>query len=263
MPEKIRKPTAPDAKASRAQRSRYKHRFMAWVRNYVEWRPCEFIRALAKLREHQYPEVKELAGLHQHVAQFKVPKEKHSATRYLKQHDRAIWNGVDPLIQYFAGKLIVELKTYDLPFYVHTAWRSPELQQQLYAKGLSQARSGPHTRGAAVDIVHSDFHWNGADDRLWEFVGLLGKDIIKRHGLAIEWGGDWNFYDPAHWQLMDWRLCEPYDTDSFFAYEYDPDTREYDAIHGEIITKTPQLLHKENVSYGRETRKRTVERLKR
>lgn len=213
-------------------------------RGYREWLPCEFFRALKQRRDHVFPPIKNLADLHQHVAQYKAPPEFFTSEKQMKLNERAIWNGVDPLIQYFAGALIEELRKYDLPFYVHTAYRSPELQSALKRRGYSQVESGPHQRGAAVDIVHSHYHW--ADDRrLWLFVGTVGEHIIKQRNLPIEWGGRWKFYDPAHWQLSDWGLMAPYEADDEVFQPY-----------GEVVTKTPKKLYKDNVSYAYQSKKK-------
>jgi hypothetical protein len=122
----------------------------------------------------------------------------------LKQHARADWTGVDPEIHEFYGKLYKELKRRGLPVYAHTVYRSPALQAMLHAEGKSQVADGPHQRGAAVDVVDAFYHWD-ARREYWDFVGAVGKDIIKKNRYSIEWGGDWSFYDPAHWQLRNWR----------------------------------------------------------
>lgn len=149
-------------------------------------------------------ELPELVKLHDALQRFKGVEADFTSVRYLRLHERANWNGTDPRMMWFAGTLIRKLRERGFPFYVHTAYRSPALQRQLKQAGHSQVRSGPHQRGAAVDVVHGFFHWN-LDENMWLYVGLLGEHIARQNSLPIEWGGRWKFYDPAHWQLKDWR----------------------------------------------------------
>ena len=69
----------------------------------------------------------------------------------------------------------------------------------------------PHNKGCAVDIVHSVKGW-GLTDRQWLVVGHVGKEVAAAKGFKLEWGGDWRNkpsdiigWDPAHWQVTDWR----------------------------------------------------------
>jgi len=90
-------------------------------------------------------------------------------------------------------------------------------QNQLQKEGFSRARAGqsPHNFGCAVDIVHVYHGWNihnGEDDdgpearAKWAIIGTLGKEVARKMNLNLTWGGDFpNFYDPAHWELSDWR----------------------------------------------------------
>jgi hypothetical protein len=135
---------------------------------------------------------------------YKQPAHTQRANYMLKLHERADWAGTDPELKEFARKFLNALRRNDVPMYVHTAYRTPSLQAALKAKGLSQLLSGPHQRGAALDIVHAHYHWN-CSNQFWDYIGAVGKQVIKANRYNIEWGGDWNFYDPAHWQLKNWR----------------------------------------------------------
>lgn len=141
----------------------------------------------------------------------KVLVQKHVFnTHYmLKMHQRAEWAGVDPVIKEFTRKLFYALRKQGFPMYVHTALRSHELQIKLYQAGHSKVSNGPHQRGAAVDVVHAFEHWDLPKD-VWWHIGRTGKKIIKNNRYPIEWGGDFkSLYDPAHWQLKDWRKKVP------------------------------------------------------
>lgn len=124
----------------------------------------------------------------------------------LRQHARADWQQVDPRVRRFAAVLIEAARKQNIPLYVHTAFRSPEMQTEMFKKGRSKARPpvAAHVRGAAVDIVHSNFHWEMSKSE-WAYIGKLGLDIASRLNLPIEWGGTWSFYDPAHWELKQWK----------------------------------------------------------
>jgi hypothetical protein len=155
--------------------------------------------------------VPELRGFIDSLGRYRVTKSDLSSTRVLRLHERANWTDCDLRIMWFAGTLVLKLRERGFPFYVHTAYRSPALQRQLQAAGHSKVKSGPHQRGAAVDIVHCFYHWNvPADDPLWRYVGLLGEHIIRQNSLPIEWGGRFkSLFDPAHWQLKEWRQYPP------------------------------------------------------
>jgi hypothetical protein len=84
--------------------------------------------------------------------------------------------------------------------------RGKAYQEKLVAQGRSKAKFGksPHNLGCAVDIVHSLYHWE-IDKLCWDIVGHIGKQVAKRVGVDVVWGGDWRFYDPAHWELRYWK----------------------------------------------------------
>jgi hypothetical protein len=129
----------------------------------------------------------------------------YQSTQWLNDCDRADWPACHPDIEGFTRKLFKELRRRNIPCYVHTQYRSPALQEQLRRQGNSQVSSGPHQRGAAIDIVHAHYHWN-APSHFWDTIGSLGKQIIAANNYKIEWGGDFKtLYDPAHWQLKEWR----------------------------------------------------------
>jgi len=125
---------------------------------------------------------------------------------HLRQHEVADWQNVDPEIQKFAALLIEALRKRGFPFYVHSAFRTPFEQEQLYKKGRSQAQFpfAAHCQGKAVDIVHSFHHW-GLTNNEWLLIGKIGKEVATRHKIPVTWGGDWSFYDPAHWELTGWQ----------------------------------------------------------
>ena len=139
---------------------------------------------------------------------LKVGKAYFTSSVYLSQQDRADWAYTDPRIRFFAGRMAHELRRRLVPIYAHSAFRTPQEQRDLQRKRVSKASfpMAPHTQGKAVDLVHSRFHWNDMRPEDWAYLGKVGKTIAARHAIPITWGGDWKkFYDPAHWELSDWR----------------------------------------------------------
>lgn len=142
---------------------------------------------------------------------LKQPDDFFTSTKQIKYGVRANWTGADPRIKQFYFHFYRVLRRFNFPVYAHTVFRSPEEQNSLYKAGFSTLPDGAHQRGAAVDVVHSLYHWNLPPEG-WRFLGVVGKHVIRQHSLPIHWGGDWQrFPDPAHWQLNDWRELKPVD----------------------------------------------------
>lgn len=139
------------------------------------------------------------------IKQYTVHSDFFVDPRQLRLHTRANYYGSHPIIKGFAGDLCEVLRKKHIPMYVHTAYRSPALQKQLKQSGNSTLTSGAHQRGAAVDIVHSLYHWR-LSEKMWSYIGHIGQEIIKQRGYPIRWGGNFkSLYDPAHWELIAWR----------------------------------------------------------
>lgn len=93
-----------------------------------------------------------------------------------------------------------------IPMFAHEVMRSVERQDELFKAGKSNVRgkNGAHPNGFAIDLIHSVKGWQ-LNDRQWALIGHQGKEIAAAMGLDLEWGGDWKFYDPAHWEVKGWR----------------------------------------------------------
>lgn len=126
--------------------------------------------------------------------------------RYNVQQGRAERTGAQPDIVEFERKLVRRAFKLGIPLFAHTVIRGSADQNKAFREGKSKARAGesPHNFGAAVDIIHSTKAW-GLTQRQWAILGHLGKEVAAQAGLAVTWGGDWKFYDPAHWELTNWR----------------------------------------------------------
>jgi hypothetical protein len=63
----------------------------------------------------------------------------------------------------------------------------------------------------AVDIIHATRAWN-LSKKEWDCIGAIGKEIARKRNIKLDWGGEWNFYDPAHWEIDEWqtKVKEPF-----------------------------------------------------
>lgn len=105
----------------------------------------------------------------------------------------------------FTRAFLSELNKRGMPFFVHSACRTDREQNSLFARGVTKARAGqsPHNHGMAVDIVHYGRYWD-LTEKEWAVIGLIGKEVARRRNVKVTWGGDWKFFDPAHWELANW-----------------------------------------------------------
>lgn len=106
----------------------------------------------------------------------------------------------------FERRFVAKAKKMDIPLYAHCIRRGRAEQTDLFVMGRSKAKYGqsPHNYGMAVDMLHCRFNWQ-LDKKAWSVLGHVGGEIAKQAGINIEWGGNWDFYDPAHWQLAHWK----------------------------------------------------------
>lgn len=127
-------------------------------------------------------------------------------TAYLKKVHKCSREGTHPLIIDFYKALQKELQKRGYPFYAFYFYRSDALQARLKAQGVTKAGPGqsPHNHGCAVDVVHATRFWD-LTRKEWAIIGAIGKEVARRRKIKLVWGGDWKFYDPAHWELENWR----------------------------------------------------------
>ena len=161
-----------------------------------------------------FDQIPELKNVSDAVMSEQRAKDYFTSVHYLRTYERADWYMSPAPLRLFTWRFVRALRKKGLPFYVHTCWRDPVLQVALKKNGKSGVKSGAHQRSSAVDIVHAVNHWEIPDD-LWYYVGTLGEAVARDTNLGtgldgkplkIEWGGRWKRpYDPAHWQLSDWK----------------------------------------------------------
>ena len=135
---------------------------------------------------------------------FKDPK-------LLNRMDGVDWSGVAPWVIEFAQAFQKELRRYGIPCVITEIYRDGRRQNDLKAQGRSKAGAGqsPHQYGLAFDLVHGRRWWD-LTPKEWAVIGAIGKEVARKRKIPVEWGGDWAFYDPAHWQIEGWRLFKPH-----------------------------------------------------
>lgn len=133
---------------------------------------------------------------------------------YLRQLVRADWQHADVRLARWSSIFIELARKRDIPLYVHTCFRGEEDQRLANHLGNSKAvfPNSPHNIGEAVDVVHGLFHWDMTKQE-WDLLYVLGSralDILNSslpaaEKLNLSWGGKWRFYDPAHWEVLDFK----------------------------------------------------------
>jgi hypothetical protein len=130
----------------------------------------------------------------------------------IRKQSEVQFEGVHPEIVMFWKAMHDACRARNIPVLAFEMLRSRARQDELFAQGRSKARAGssPHQYGCAVDIVHATRYWQ-MSKKEWDIIGSIGKEVARKRNIKIEWGGDWEFWDPAHWQLKNWdiRKYEP------------------------------------------------------
>lgn len=128
--------------------------------------------------------------------------------KWVDQQGRANRVGAHPAIVEFERKFIARMaKKHGVPMFAHNMVRTPAEQRAVFVQGHSQKDgSKPFAHmGCAVDIVHSVKAWD-LERASWSMLGHIGKELATQLGIRLTWGGDWSSpYDPAHWELANWR----------------------------------------------------------
>lgn len=134
--------------------------------------------------------------------------------RYQEQQTRANRVGAHPKILEFSDKLVRRAKVLGIPLFPACIVRTYDDQASAYARGVSRDSPvdglWPH-RFAAVDIIHGTLGYMDAPviPNAWRLIGHLGKEVATSMSLKIVWGGDWRFYDPAHFEIEGWKNLDP------------------------------------------------------
>lgn len=129
--------------------------------------------------------------------------------RWKDQQWRALRDGAHPDLIVFEAAFHRAMRKLNIPTFAHNMVRDDAHQNALYVQGVTKSKAGksPHNYGLAVDIVHSTKAWDLTPEQ-WAVFGHVGKEVAKRLAIPIIWGGDWKFFDPAHWELENWRTLK-------------------------------------------------------
>lgn len=147
----------------------------------------------------------------------------------------------EPLVD-FMRAFKSEMDRYEIPMTFFEGWRTAGRQHELELLGVSKAKGGesPHQYGLAFDYVHAVRGWK-LSPLEWAQIGAIGHEVARKRKVPIEWGGDWKFYDPAHWQIKGWRswksIMDTMDRD----WSQRPDKGEWATIIGKAA---PSLLRR-------------------
>jgi hypothetical protein len=126
----------------------------------------------------------------------------------IRKQTETQYEGVHPEIVAFWKAMLQACKARNIPVLAFEMLRDEARQNELYAQGRSKAKGGdsPHQYGLAVDIVHAQKYWQ-ISKKEWDILGSIGKEVARKRNIKIEWGGEFEtLWDPAHWQLMGWRI---------------------------------------------------------
>lgn len=123
--------------------------------------------------------------------------------KYQEQQWRANRVGAHPKMLLFEKKLIARFETLGIPMFTHCFVRTHEQQKKEYEEGDSKSPPGQgvHEFGMGFDLIHSVAGWNLAPES-WKMVRHIGNEVAAQNGIPLRHDISW---DPAHWELADWR----------------------------------------------------------
>jgi hypothetical protein len=149
---------------------------------------------------------KRLAITHRDAALRLTDWQTVKSSAYRNQKIKASHDGSEPEILEFSRHFVSELEKRGYPLFAFELYRSRERQLRLLMNKVTKAQPGdsPHNWGCAVDVVHSTRFWD-LTKLEWDLIGAIGKEVARKRKIKVVWGGDWQFYDPAHWELENWR----------------------------------------------------------
>ena len=127
---------------------------------------------------------------------------KHLARNFIYER-----GNIDALYKDFATKLVRLIEVMEKkgkPVYMFSGFRSWKEQNELYAKGRTEAGNivtnagggqSYHNYGLAADLIFKQYNWSPPPG-WWNEFGIEAKK------LGLEWGGDWeDLRDYPHVQL--------------------------------------------------------------
>jgi hypothetical protein len=139
--------------------------------------------------------------------------DKDTETKRKKRVEQDInYDGVHPDIVTFWKGMQKECEKRNISVRAFEFVRSMDKQEYYYKTGRSKAPAGrsAHNIGglgitAAVDIISTERAWD-LTKKEWDILIAIGNEVARKKKIKIVNGSTFTkLYDPAHWELKDWR----------------------------------------------------------
>lgn len=91
---------------------------------------------------------------------------------------------------------------YQIPLVCYLGFKPVSEWTALWQYG-TQDKTNAHNYGAALKIGHLEH--DALSDHGWQLLGVLGKEVARRRGLDLRWGGDFRTFYPTYWELANWQ----------------------------------------------------------
>lgn len=148
-----------------------------------------------------------VAGSYRDALRGMVDRPFLGSQKHQEQHWRADRAGAHPDLIEFERAFLRKLAKLGVPMFASEVLRDGKRQDELFAQGVSKAKAGksPHQYGCAIDLVHGVKGWDLTETQ-WGLIGHQGKELAAQRGIKLVWGGDFKaLWDPAHWEIANWR----------------------------------------------------------
>lgn len=139
--------------------------------------------------------------------------DKDTDTKRKKRIEQDInYDGVHPDIITFWKGMQKECQKRNISVRAFEFVRSMDKQEYYYKTGRSKAPPGrsPHNIGglgisAAVDVISTERAWD-LTKKEWDILITIGYEVARKKKIKVVNGSEFSkLYDPAHWELRDWR----------------------------------------------------------
>ena len=139
--------------------------------------------------------------------------DKDTETKRKKRIEQDInYEGVHPDIVTFWKGMHKECQKRNISVRAFEFVRSMDKQEYYYKTGRSKARAGrsAHNIGglglsAAVDVISTERAWD-LTKKEWDILISIGYEVARKKKIKVVNGSEFSkLYDPAHWELRDWR----------------------------------------------------------
>lgn len=128
--------------------------------------------------------------------------------RKIKQmHTTNNYVGTHPDIVKFWRIFHKDMEKRNIPIRAFEFKRSHDRQNELYKEGRSFAKGGmsAHNYGLAVDVISTTKAWS-LSKKQWDLFIAIGYEAARKANIKIKNGSEFkNLYDPAHWELLNWK----------------------------------------------------------